>query len=279
MKARIQLIQSDQFDDATLYSRSNVLHVNKVSGYIDETGITYCEMLLVTKSCDIKNGDYCLINDHGAFIVEKCDKVVKPETVGVRNVFIGQAGTITVMDNVEKIIASTINDKFENMPRIHKVFIDKFVETYDSQDKITTVNVISDDNDQPIIVKSNNTVIITKVRKRNTSYNHNWENGVYPDETVEEVVEEDFVNEDANWVGGMLKAMWPDEIIEEVACEDSDEMLIAQTLSDLNVKLKVLDTYMNSVETSVVFKITIPNEFNENMIEKLAILKEMGVMK
>lgn len=265
MKARIQLIQSDQFDDATLYSRSNVLHVNKVSGYIDETGITYCEMLLVTKSCDIKNGDYCLINDHGAFIVEKCDKIVKPETVGVRNVFIGQAGTLTAMDNVEKIIASTINDKFENMPKVHKVFINKFVESNNNNDKITTVNVMSEDDEQPIIVKSNNTVIITRYETE--------------DEIVEEVVEEDFVNEDANWVGGMLKAMWPDEIIEEVACEDSDEMLIAQTLSDLNVKLKVLDTYMNSVETSVVFKITIPNEFNENMIEKLAILKEMGVMK
>lgn len=267
MKARIQLVKSDQ-PDATLFSLSNVLYINDVFNDINRLNVTYCDMLLVTKESNIKYNDYCLINDHGSFIVEKCDKIVTPQTIGVRDVFIGQAGTVSPMDNVEKIIASTCYDRLKDLPKIHDVFIEIFVKLNNDGNKITDVNVVTDKLGD-VKVKSNNTVIIQKYDE-NDGRLHDAE-----EEHDDNIEDQDH---DITWVNDLLALCFPNKKTEEDYV-DEDEDLENEFDIFKGMNIKVLDSYTNDKETSMIFKFTIPKEFNEELIEKLAILQEMGIMK
>lgn len=251
MKARIQLTKSLQPDATIFKTPESIMRVNNVFNDCSRENVIYCEMLAVVRTSDLKYGDYCLIHEGDRYIVEKCDKIVKPETIGVRDVFIGQAGTLTAMDNVEKIIASTY--KFEDgMTKIHKSFINKFVELENEDNKITDIWIVENTNGEPLIVSSSNTIIIEKYIDCEEIYDE------------QELSEEDKPMEESNdWVDKMLKEVWPNEI------EGNEQ----------NIRFKILDTNMNKINTSVIFKLTVPNELNEYMLEQLAILQELGMME
>lgn len=285
MKARIQLIKSDQ-PDAKLFSLSSVLYVNNVFDDIDRSEVTYCEMLLVTKSSDIKYGDYCLINDNGVFIVERCDKVVKSETIGVRDVFIGQSGTLTAMDNVEKILATTRLNKLMDLPNIHNVFVEIFVKLANDGNKITEVNVVTDEFNNPK-VGLNNAVTIQKYIEEEVDEDEPAENSILLDDTWPLPYKETTVIDD-DWVEEFIKE-WTEYIHAGKTNEKKQkpsawvevfnkEGNLDQVLVDSNIKLKTLDMNVNKTESSIIFKLTIPNEFNEQLLEKLAILQELGIM-
>lgn len=180
MKARIQLCKSDK-TDSTFFSSGDKMYGilsperNIVKG-------TNCEMLIVAKTEHYTPGGYYLICEaNKQFIVEKLARITKIGTNGVREMFIGEQGTVAPLDSVEEIIASTYSGKFKELPRPHGVFLDRYIKNYNKGQKIVYIDVqtYGYDPNKKVRVMSNGTILITP-----------WDENIV-EKNVEKVIQDD----------------------------------------------------------------------------------------
>ena len=128
---------------------------------INQTGIIACI------DNNLNNGDYCLVVDNisNELTITKVKYVVYLKQIGIRDSCITTEGIVYPIHNVKKIIAHNFNNIMEELPRIHKVFYQKYIQAILDNDEIFEVEVKTNKDNQPIIIRENNTIIISKIQE------------------------------------------------------------------------------------------------------------------
>lgn len=122
MKGRIHLFEHNKHDNVeSLFIKTNTKNGQILSfrHNYNNTNDIPCDLLVVYKPNKYNINDLFLVHDKltETYYIDKLTKHVDLSDIDsdVANVFIGEKGTVTSVDNVEKIIASTfVNEEFED---------------------------------------------------------------------------------------------------------------------------------------------------------------------